>query len=307
MSTNSSFLSGKDATNGSADMVGEIAGKKSATKRTRLSSGSSSISNSDILIAIRAAEERIVSEMHSLLESRIAEVRSEFDEKLSALSSSIDNRIQAAMSVTNVTSNSITYEGTVTTIDAIAAASNQRMESLERLHLLHDVIINGIPFVDNEDTFSYFRSICDVISFRSGERAVSSVFRLPTKPTSANASSSTAGVARGSRVSAPPIIVKFLNSDYSRQFISCYLKLKNLNLTHIGFSTPTRIFINENLTKNNRELFRYCLQLKHRHKLILLHLFTRLGIVHVKFAGLDKPVLIQSKEEIDNYITRFSV
>lgn len=288
------------------DLV-ETASGRQAAKRTRSSSGTRGISNEDILKAIRSSEERIVSEMRTLLDSRIAEVRSEFDDKLNALSSSIDGRIRAVLEISNVGSNDGKYEDVVSSIDAAAAISNTRIESLERAHYLSDVIINGIPVLEKENAFSYFRSICDVISFQCGVSAVSSVFRLPTRSTATNAPASSAGHVNVHKTSGPPIVVKFLNSDLSRQFISCYLKFKHLNLTHIGYSTPTRIFINENLTKSNRELFRYCLQLKHRHKSYLLQLFTRHGIVYVKLAGSDKPVIVLSKKEIDNIITKLIV
>lgn len=198
-------------------------------------------------------------------------------------------------------------EDAISTIDAVAAMSDLRIESLERTQKLGDVIIKSIPFVENEDTYSYFKNICDVISFQRGLNAVSSIFRLPVKSSASIVSNSSSGISNVPHLVAPPIIVKFLNSDLNRQFISCYLKFNQLNLTHIGFSTPSRIYNNENLTKLNREVFRYCLQLKHRHKTILLNLFTRNGIVHAKFAGLDKFVLIHSKKEIDTYMSSFSV
>lgn len=278
-------------------------------KRTRSSSGSRGISNEDILYAIRNSEERIVKEMHSLMDSKIAVVRTEFDEKLKALTSSIDDRIQDVLRNVNgsVTSNDNNYEKVVSTIDAATELSNLRIDSLERAHSLGDVIVNGIPVVDNEDVCAYFKSICEAISFQCGVRAASSVFRIPVKSKNSNALNSSASGASIPKVVAPPIIIKFLNSDLSRQFISCYLKFNKLNLTHVGFGTPTRIYVNENLTKFNRDIFRYCLQLKHRHKSVLLQVFTRFGIVHVKFTALDKPISIQSKKEIDSYITKFAV
>lgn len=270
-------------------------------KRTRSTSSTRVISNEDILNAIRHSEERIVKQMQSLMESKISEVRSEFDAKLNAVSSSIDDRIRAALDVNGVAAVDKKCEEAISTIDAVTAMSDLRIESLERTQNLGD------SFVQNEDICSYFKNICDAISFQRGLNAVSSVFRLPVKSYSSSASIVSSSMSNAPHIVAPPIIVKFLNSDLSRQFISSYLKFNQLNLTHLGFKTPSRIYINENLTKLNREIFRYCLQLKHSHKLILLKLFTRNGIVHAKFAGLDKFVLIHSKKEIDTYITRFTV
>lgn len=281
--------------------------ESSIAKRTRSTSGTRGISNADILNAIRSSEERIVKKLQTLLDLKITEVRSEFDTKLNALSSSIDDRIKAALESGSIADIGMKCEAAMSTIDSLTVDSNLRIESLERVQYLGDVIISGVPLVENEDTYSYFKMICDVVSFPRGVDAASSVFRLRNKSSSASDDNHSSVNNKARHIVSPPIIVKFVNIDFSRQFISSYLKFNRLNLTHLGFGTPSRIYINENLTKSIRELFRYCFQLKNNHKSIILKLFTRNGIVHVKFAGLDKLVQIHSKKEIDTYIINFAV
>lgn len=79
-------------------------------------------------------------------------------------------------------------------IDAVAAMSDLRIESLERMQYFGDVIIKSIPHVDKENLHSYFKKICDVISFQRGMNAVSSVFRLPVKASSTTVSNSSSGI-----------------------------------------------------------------------------------------------------------------
>lgn len=275
-------------------------------KRPRSNSGGSggSIDMEEIMKAIRNSEERVVSTMVSKIEamfdSKLTELRLDFDSKLAALSSSVDDRLNNVLKNTEHRLSDV-----ASTTDAIGLISDLRICSLERAQCLHDVVINNIPYMENEDVKSIYVKICEAIGFCGGLHAISSTFRLPNKSLPAATTATNLSTSSKNRFSAPLIIVKFVNVDYSHQFISAYLKFKILNLTHIGFSSPTRIFINENLTKRTRELFRYCLSKKHMHKSFFLKLFTRAGQVYVVFDGLDKPVVVTSDKELDNYISSF--
>lgn len=285
-----------------------------SAKRSRSTSASRKFSASalDIISAIEKSieksEARVLCKIEAMLDLKISEVRSEFDAKLSALSSSVDDRIKVASLNGINTDVTNRLDLAVTTINDIALITDVRIESLERYRCLNDVVINGIPFIDKEDVFSLFKCICDAIGFNHGSQSISSIFRLPIKrnvpvpvPTPSSSSAATHTINIPS-ISSPPIIVKFYNTDLSRQFFMCYLKHGRLNLTHIGFNTPARIYINENLTKSNREIFRHCIKLKHEHKKYLLNVYTKYGSVYVHIAGLEKHLSIQSKKDIDSIV-----
>lgn len=289
-------------------------------KRSRSNSGSRSvISLEAVLKAVQDSEKRLlieIKDMRSQLDSTVAELRREFDNKLNTLSSEVDKKIETALA----SADTLKCVELVNTVDALSLVTDLRIEALERNHVLRDVVITGIPFCDGENVTTYFSKICETISFAANINTVSTIFRLSpksaaSKPTSSQhaamaaiSTSSSADTATSTSSPAnsisPPIIVKFINSDFSRLFMSCYLKYKTLNLADIGFSSASRIYVNENLTKPNRELFRHCLNTKKTLKEIL-NVFTKNGLVYIKFAGLDKPIYTRSINEFDKFCSNF--
>lgn len=283
-----------------------ITDENAQIKRSRSTSASRAKNDfSEVLNAIRRSEERIIDQMKSMLDLKIAEIRTEFDDKLAKLSSSFDHRIQVANSHSEMQSaDGQQLKDVVAKLDTVSIVNGLRVDFLERVHSLQDVIITGIPFRDGEDVYSHFKIISETINFPQALNAISSVFRVVNKAEKVNSSSSSSAYKIVNYVS-PVIIAKFVSIDFSRQFISHYLKFKQLNLMHLGFETPTRIYVNENLTKITRELFRYCVKMKQLHRSTITNVFTRNGIIYAKFAGIDKHLLITSKMELDKYISSF--
>lgn len=273
-------------------------------KRTRSNSGSRNVTTLDaVLRAVKDSEKRLLNEfkdMRSQLDSTVAELRLEFDKKLSELSGEVDVKISNALATAEI----FKSVELTTTVDALALVTDLRIEALERMNALSDVAISGIPFVDGENVLTHFSKICDTISFGSNMQSVSSIFRI--KPKSDPSSSQQHAVNEssiGKTTSSPPIIVKFINRDFSRQFMTCYLKYKTLNLSNIGFNTASRIYVNENLTKTNRDLFRHCITTK-KNLSIIQNVFTKDGLVHVKFIGMAKPTYVRSINEFNDFCSK---
>lgn len=211
--------------------------------------------------------------------------------------------------------NSIKCNVLASSADVLASEMDFRIAALERTHILRDLVINGIPYTAGEDVYNLYEKMCETVSFNPKMHAVSSIFRLPSKNTASSSSSSSTLPSTNissidkpptSTFNSPPIIIKFINSDFSRSFLSCYLKFKTLNLTHIGFRSPARIYANENLTKINRELFRHCLQYKKTSR-IIVNVFTRNGLVYIKIVGLEKQICIRNIKEFEEICLKFSV
>lgn len=91
-------------------------------------------------------------------------------------------------------------------------------------------------------------------------------------------------------VTTSPIIIRFYFEDAKQHFMYSYFKKKGLNLADIGFKTSSRIYINESLTKLNREIFNSAAQAKRLHK--LHKYFTRRGLVQM--ASDSNTVCIES-------------
>ncbi len=82
--------------------------------------------------------------------------------------------------------------------------------------------------------------------------------------------------------------------------MACYFKRKDLNLKDIGFQTSARIFINESLTKLNREIFNVAAVAKKSNHIVKL--FTRNGLVYVQRRENDKPACIQHISDLEQIL-----
>ena len=66
---------------------------------------------------------------------------------------------------------------------------------------------------------------------------------------------------RGNR-SKPAIIVKFVRRDVKELYYRAQKKLKGSTTKDLGYHEENNIYINESLTKPNKELFKECLKAK---------------------------------------------
>lgn len=139
-----------------------------------------------------------------------------------------------------------------------------RIERLERLSHLSDLILNGVPYNRDENLRSIYRMMCETITFDSPEYVLQSIFRLGNKNSS-----------------QASIIMKFISSEARNNFYFRYLKFKNLALIHIGFTENIRIYVQESLSKTNANIFRKAMELKRIGK--LYRAYTHNGIVFVKY------------------------
>ncbi|KAL9695245.1 hypothetical protein quinque_014530 [Culex quinquefasciatus] len=71
--------------------------------------------------------------------------------------------------------------------------------------------------------------------------------------------------------------------QHRNAFYASYLNHRDLNLSHIGFQNTNRIYVNENLTKEDREIRAAALRLKKEGK--VQKVYSRNGIVYAKGRG----------------------
>lgn len=157
------------------------------------------------------------------------------------------------------------------------AIIDDKLEHMERKEKTSDLIINNIPKVNGENLYKMFEDISAAINL-SDCPPVLSIFRIPSAKSSA------------------PIIAKFPNAIWRQTFFSAYIRSKNLNLTHLGFKTPTRVYINESLTKRNLVIFSKALLLK--KKGLINYVSTHNGLVYVKIVGDSNKTFISDVDTL---------
>lgn len=151
----------------------------------------------------------------------------------------------------------------------VRADLNLASNWIGRVEKYQDLIITGVPYSPTENLKTVFRDIAAKLAYDPLDVPMVDLKRLAKPP-----------IAAGS---APPILCQFAIRNERNAFYSKYLSLRNLNLEHIGFNNKNRIFINENLTPQDREIRTAAIKLKKEGR--IQQVFSRDGVVHVKSRG----------------------
>lgn len=138
-----------------------------------------------------------------------------------------------------------------------------------RIEKYQDLIITGVPYTATEDLKVVYRKIATKLAFKKDEVPMVDLKRLAKTPISTG--------------STPPILCQFALRNERNTFYSKYLNQRDLNLEHIGFDNKNRIFINENLTAEDREIRTAAIKLKKEGR--IQQVYSRDGVVHVKSRG----------------------
>lgn len=191
----------------------------------------------------------------SLITSVKADINNSIESSISSLERSLDAKLSTVIAE---------VKDDINLVNKRCESLESKVERLERLSLLPNLILNGVPFIPNEDLMKVYNSICSVVLFENAVYTLQAIFRVGKSSASKYAS----------------IVMKFISVDARNKFYSCYLKFKNLSVRHIGFEADLRIFIQESLTKTNAEIFRRSMELKRDNKIVRVH--THNGLVFVK-------------------------
>lgn len=141
--------------------------------------------------------------------------------------------------------------------------------SIGRLEKANELIISGVPYLQNEDLAAAYSGIAKKLGYNESCFPLVSLARLAKLP-----------IAVGS---APPILCEFALRSDRNAFYASYLNQRDLNLSHIGFNNNNRIYVNENLTKEDRVIRAAALRLKKEGK--IQKVYSRNGIVYAKGRG----------------------
>lgn len=134
-------------------------------------------------------------------------------------------------------------------------------------------------------------NISKAIKFTGDANCIQSCFRLPVYNKTPSQSK---------RQRNPSIIVKFWGPSAKQDFFKQYMNTKNLCLTMLGFTTPSRIYVNENLTKKNFNIFCAARQLKDDGKIFRYNTFN--GRVFIKLSLDSKQIGVDNKEHLNTLV-----
>lgn len=165
-----------------------------------------------------------------------------------------------------------------------------RLDTCKRQARANQLVVSGVPKLENENMDNIYDNICNAIDF-DGKDLIEACFRLPIRCNKFGTSS---------RHQTPSIMLKFQSYPAKRAFFKQYISKINLCAVDIGFSTCARIYINENLTKRNFEILRMARQLKANNKILQYN--TSNGQVFIKLDADSDRIFIDSKEHLNSLI-----
>lgn len=265
---------------------------------------SGDVSNKDLLNAISQLTERMTcfeTRMTSMVNEKIADVEKNCMEQIDVYKQGttdrvrrIEKRMEEFEQQVCIDMNSARDEDKIaldakigdlvatSVVNATGFVSENRIDELERLVRTNELVISGVPFVVNERIMDIISEISKAINFAGGSDSIENCFRLP--------------VSNKRRRSSSSIIVKFWGSNAKNDFFKQYIGTKKLCASMIGFAAPARIYVNENLTKRNFEIFCKCRDLKKDGKIARFN--TQRGRVVVRMVGSENTFTISSLEQL---------
>lgn len=154
-----------------------------------------------------------------------------------------------------------------------------KVERLDRLSHSSDLLINGVPFLENEDLMDIYNRICTTIAFIAKDYTLLSIFRLKKQ---------------NSR--SPTIILKFISSQAKSDFYFRYLKFRKLSLIHLGFESDVRVYVTESLTETNSECYKFAMN--QRRNGLLHKVYTYNCLVFIKQTKEAVPIRIDNMQQL---------
>lgn len=255
--------------------------------------------------AIKEKDARLstkIDNLESVVAENINRVKTDIDNKIISFTTDINNRFENLASATHTSCQSISKENEdiLCKFDNVQQDNESRFSKLEREQLRNELVLTGIPAVYGENVFNIVGDICDVLNCQIGGHDISAAYRLPSS--TVNSAKNRRG--RHSEYS-PPIILK-LNNDWAKQeLVSAYFQKKNLNIADIGYQSKARIYINESLTKHNRQIFKAATEAKKFKQIVKC--YTRNGIVHVQQSEQGKIHRINCTDQLNALMSTASI
>lgn len=246
--------------------------------------------------SLHASLSKKLDESVELLNNRITSISSEFNSNLTTLTATINDKIDLINVKFETVSQEFNNKLNDVTVDVNSKISNfkseldtqimdvtstlsKRINELERRSCVLDIMIYGIPFSKDEN----IKEILSLIATKLGIDDLAGVcdaFRL-----------------RSRSKDNGQILVKFYTLKYKNLILRSYLRQKSLCLNDVGFNVPGRIYINECLSVQNRNLHKKALGCLKEGKLAKVG--TRNGFVVVKWTTNDLYYKILDDADLD--------
>lgn len=270
--------------------------------------GDSEVSNKDLLVAISTLTNRVTAFESSILkivDEKVAGVEKIVMDQVNEYKQGTNDRVRrtekqledfehritvelntAREEHSRMISEEINSKFATNLANSDSGIMESRVDQLERQLRMNELVISGVHCLDNEKVIDIVSSIFGAVKFNGSSDAIESCFRLPSR--------------NNHRRSSPSIIMKFWSLEAKTDFFKCYFNSKKLCTTMIGYTAPSRIYVNENLTKRNFTIFCLARDLKKDGKIVRYS--TQRGRVVVKLQGSDRSYTIDTLAQLSSLV-----
>lgn len=218
-----------------------------------------------------------IKEMRNEINTKIDAVKTELEGKLNAVSNDI-HTLKAECAT-----NFRTYD---VTLNALSGRVDEISSTVDNLENRNELIVSGIPYLTGEDLMMYFTAMCKQLGMSEQTKPVADIRRLKSRVMNDGDHSL--------------VLVQFALRNQRDDFYSAYLRKHDLQLSHLGFESTRRIYVNENLTTGARKLKTAAVRLKKSGK--LASVYTKLGVIFVKPTSAAPAIVIQSEEQLNQVL-----
>lgn len=234
--------------------------------------------------SIKESEEKHFIFIDNLIKESEEKILSVIDDKINNLKLQVNNITERLNVLENKSSENDKLKTEIKDL-------KRKMLKQDNSIVASSIRIAGIPYSDNENLFNIFNNIC--VSLNVSTPQIDKIYRLKK-------------IIKNNKSYIPrdEVIVAKLKSPFDKNFllksISKYKREKNttLCLQQAGFDSSAPIYVNENLTPHNHEIFKAALNMKRSKK--IKSTYTLRGLVYVKKFDADEAILIEFLEELTN-------
>lgn len=219
----------------------------------------------------------IMEEKFNTIESKIDSCKTDLEERIGGIELKLaELRNECHSSVQNIAQ----------TVDVMRHDLDITAEGINRLGRSQDILISGVPYIQNENLLGLFRNMANTLGYKDNQLPMVSLRRMARDP-----------IAPGTM---PPIVCQFALKNVRDEFYRSYLNLKTLSLRNFGFDSDNRVYINENLTEQARQIRSEALKLKKKGR--LLRVYSRDGVVFVKGPGAADAVACHTLDKLFHHV-----
>lgn len=235
------------------------------------------------------------------LEKKIVEscdkVRDEFTIELKKLGDKVESDFKTQIDSMNdkITATSKNFTNELNTINKEIIICKEAIKSnendVDRMLLMNNLKITGIPHTENENLNELFLKIASIIKYDVNQQTnIPLLRRIMSK-------NITAGHITFTSIIIAQFIAPHIRDAFYSKYIANLSSTALLTTDLIGFKNNSRIYIGEHLTPTNFRIFQLASALKRSNK--QMQVFTKNGLVTIRLKKGDPTQIIKASRQLD--------